>query len=736
MKILLVAGAFLSSVLLADAAAQQPAPKPIELKRGLVITRSATVVRRTYKLAGAATLDTAVIVIKGDHIVLDLNGATLLGADPAADPDQAAGLGIRVEGGTDITIKNGTIHGYRVNILARGTTGVILADLDVGRSWKPRLYSLKEHESLVDWLSFHHNEKGEWLRFGAGVYLDGVTGGEVSDVRAEQGMNALLLVKSDHLSIHDNTFRFNSGLGIGLYRSTDNRIVHNRIDYNVRGYSHGIYWRGQDSADLLFFEQSSRNVVMNNSATHGGDGFFLWAGQSTMDSGEGGANDNLLFGNDFSFAPTNAIEVTFSRNLILRNRVGGSDHGIWGGYSYDTRIVANCFSGDRIGIAIEHGQNNEITGNRFDRNVTGIRLWGDKLEPSDWGYPKHRDTESHGTRIEDNRFSRHRLGVSAADSRSLTILQNAFTAVDTVFAFKDTAALRLERNAVDAVIDTTGDACAAIPPLPDVWTATYGAAAQRPVDIPASALAQRDRSAIIIDEWGPYDWQSPKMWPVDSTHATPLHLAVLGPEGTWRVASMRGIAGVSASSGRMNDTITVSPRTDSLGDWELTLQYRDTAGATGRFAYSMFEPDQDWALRAFAWSDSTDPRTKPAAFADLLKGAPVMTVRARRLDYEWYRPKVAALPLERWALEATSRVTLAPGAYTLRTISDDGIRVWVDGRLAIDDWTPHESAVDVALLSGGSHELRVQYYQVDGWTELRLDIVRGNQRAGGSPGPH
>ena len=28
-----------------------------------------------------------------------------------------------------------------------------------------------EHESLVDWLSFHHNEKGEWLRFGAAIYL-------------------------------------------------------------------------------------------------------------------------------------------------------------------------------------------------------------------------------------------------------------------------------------------------------------------------------------------------------------------------------------------------------------------------------------------------------------------------------------------------------------------------------------------------------------------------------------
>ena len=31
--------------------------------------------------------------------------------------------------------------------------------------------------------------------------------------------------------------------------------------------------------------------------------FFLWAGQTTMDTGEGGCNDNTLIdGNDFSYA--------------------------------------------------------------------------------------------------------------------------------------------------------------------------------------------------------------------------------------------------------------------------------------------------------------------------------------------------------------------------------------------------------------------------------------------------
>ena len=93
--------------------------------------------------------------------------------------------------------------------------------------------------------------------------------------------------------------------------------MHNRIDWCVRGYSHGFYNRGQDSAGLLIYEQSSRNIVAFNSVTHGGDGLFLWAGQSTMDTGQGGVNDNLFYDNDFSHAPTNGIEATFSRNVVL-----------------------------------------------------------------------------------------------------------------------------------------------------------------------------------------------------------------------------------------------------------------------------------------------------------------------------------------------------------------------------------------------------------------------------------
>ena len=678
---------------------------------GMVITRSTKLTPGRYRLAAPASLDSAAITVRGDNITVDLRGVTLEGVDPSADPDQGAGVAVRIEGGRNVRVLGARIRGYKVAIMARGTRDLSLDSNDLSNNWRPRLFSVVEHESLADWLSYHHNEKDEWLRFGAAIYLADVKGGSISGNTAAQGMNALMLVRSDSLEIRSNNFSFNSGLGIGMYRASDNRIVSNRVDYNVRGYSHGFFNRGQDSAGLLMFEQCLRNVVAYNSVTHGGDGLFIWAGQETMDSGQGGVNDNLFLMNDFSFAPTNGMEATFSRNQFIANRIEGSWHGLWGGYSYSSRIIGNCFINNDEAITVEHGQDNVVGSNTFVGNGIGIRLWADSIEPSDWGYPKHRDTRSRTWQIVENRFVREKEP----------------------FRIKQTTALDTSRN---RMVDSANVAC---DPARNVPTTTWWKLPpipREPRTWPRSAVADRDRSAIVVDEWGPYDWRSPKLWPIDGTRATPLHLRVLGPAGRWRVTAMRGVRTVSRTNGAVGDTILVTPQADSVGDWRLQLQYTGASGATS-FAYERFEPAQSWSVRVFAWSDSTDPRKSEATVSSLLAGTPLVTRQMPRLDWMWYRPTIAGIPQSKWLADANTRVVLPAGTYTLRTLSDDAVRVWIDGALVIDHWAPHETMPDYAALASGSHELRVQYLQVDGWSELRLDILRGVvAHSVGSSGPH
>jgi parallel beta-helix repeat protein len=663
--------------------------------------------------------------VRGDSITLDLRGVELVGNADRQRPDQFTGIAVLVDSGSAVTVRGARIRGFKVGILARETRGLRLLGNDLSDNYRPRLYSRIEHESLADWLSYHHNENGEWLRYGAGIYLDGVTGGEIRDNTVERGMNGLMLTRSTGLGIWNNTFSFNSGVGIGLYRSTQDTIVHNRADWNVRGYSHGFFNRGQDSAALLMFEQASGNFVAYNSMTHSGDGLFLWAGQSTMDSGTGGSNDNLFYGNDFSFAPTNGMEATFSRNFLYANRVEGAWHGLWGGYSWGSKVIGNQFERNVEAIAIEHGQDNEINRNTFDHDTTAIHLWWNRLEPSDWGYPKHRDTRSHGYQIGNNQFTGVRTALRVQDTQDVSLTSNALRDVDTLVVTKgDTSGWQgaLSR----------GDTATPAAPVLQMQSLPGG------TDVVGDALTHRGRDAIIMTEWGPYTWEYPLLWPAGRSDSVPLRLRVLGRSGKWQVQAKSGIAALSKELGVIGDTITVIPAAGHETDFSLELTYRGAAtvsqfgerhraGDPIPFGWRRFRPVTTWHL-GFIPVDPSARDADTTRLQALLTRPTVATLDTNDLDLMWSRPPVKAIPAESVLTVANATVTLAEGRYTLRTIADDAIRVWVDDRLVLDDWVPGDSHVkEVAVPLAGTHTIRAVHLQLDGWYEMRVEIVDGSR---------
>ena len=64
----------------------------------------------------------------------------------------------------------------------------------------------------------------------------------------------------------------------------------------------------------------------------------------------------------------------------------------------------------------------------------------------------------------------------------------------------------------------------------------------------------------------------------------------------------------------------------------------------------------------------------------------------------------------RWSGQVLPRVT---GPHAFQTLSDEGVRLWVDGRMIIDHWTRHEESVDagsIELAAGRRYDLRLEYY--------------------------
>jgi hypothetical protein len=475
---------------------------------------------------------------------------------------------------------------------------------------------------------------------------------------------------------------------------------------------------------LLMYEQSSSNVVAYNSVTHSGDGLFLWAGQSSMDTGKGGTNDNLFYANDFSYAPTNGMEATFSRNAFVANTIRESWHGLWGGYSFESVVLGNHFAHNVEAVAIEHGQDDRIVGNTFDGDTVAVHLWWNKVAPSDWGYPKYRDTRSRDYVILGNTFIGNRIALRVDNTIRTRVDGNAFTKVDTL--------RKLSGDTTGMAFVTT--AAAAVEPIPSRYRV-----ARLPggTDAMLPRGARRGRATIIVDEWGPYDWKSPKLWPVGRDDARPIRLRVLGPPGRWRIVARDGVAGVSADSGRVGDTVMVTPVTGREADFRVDLQYRGStvvtrsgeviqAGKPVRFSWGRFVPAVSWHVTFVPFDSTRTPRTDAGAITRALQATPVAQLDTNRLDLMWYvPPRGRAIPQNNVLTEATATVTLAPGMYLLRTIADDAIRVYVDDRLVLDDWTPGEShAKEVAFQATGGHRFRVEHLQLDGWYELRLDLER------------
>jgi hypothetical protein len=204
-----------ASALQSGAAAQQTVP----LAPGMIIDRSITVRPGVYRLAAASDLKTPAITIRGTGITVDFNGARLAGSPDGADPDTMAGVGILIDGGSRVTLRNAVVRGYKVGILARGSADLHLSHNDLSYNWKQRLYSGIEKESLVDWMSYHQNDKDEWLRYGAAIYVSGCDRAEIDHNTAVQGQNGLMVTASAFPRIWNNTFQYLSAIGVGLYAS-------------------------------------------------------------------------------------------------------------------------------------------------------------------------------------------------------------------------------------------------------------------------------------------------------------------------------------------------------------------------------------------------------------------------------------------------------------------------------------------------------------------------------------
>jgi len=105
-------------------------------------------------------------------------------------------------------------------------------------------------------------------------------------------------------------------------------------------------------------------------------------------------------------------------------------------------------------------------------------------------------------------------------------------------------------------------------------------------------------------------------------------------------------------------------------------------------------------------------------------GAPVLTRTEASIDHDWASGEVAAGLSDglcaRWTADLEVPFT---ETYQLITTSDDGVRLWLDGVLIIDNWKDHgatDDIVKVDLIAGQVYALTMEWYDASGSAVAKL----------------
>ena len=124
----------------------------------------------------------------------------------------------------------------------------------------------------------------------------------------------------------------------------------------------------------------------------------------------------------------------------------------------------------------------------------------------------------------------------------------------------------------------------------------------------------------------------------------------------------------------------------------------------------------------------------------LFAGPPNLVRTDPEINFDWAleSPAPANIVDDRFAVRWTNSINLAPGRYRFTTTSDDGVRLWINDELRIDQWhsqtsLSHSTDLELSGTSTSSVAVKLEYYDEIGLAEARLTWERLDVPSAGQP---
>ncbi len=111
-----------------------------------------------------------------------------------------------------------------------------------------------------------------------------------------------------------------------------------------------------------------------------------------------------------------------------------------------------------------------------------------------------------------------------------------------------------------------------------------------------------------------------------------------------------------------------------------------------------------------------------------LSGTPVWTRDDPSINFDWGigSPNLAIIPPDCFSVRWTRVMSFPTGGdYTFTAATDDGVRVYLNGTLVIDDWSHRQGQFLIynAHIPAGNHTIVMEYFEDQGGARARLDIT-------------
>jgi hypothetical protein len=411
---------------------------------------------------------------------------------------------------------------------------------------------------------------------------------------------------------------------------------------------------------------------------------------------------------------------------------------------------------ERGGVNIEHGANNQILDNDFVNNKCAVHLWWDR----DWPLLRYPGVAGKpagvvGNVIAGNRFvinedhpftaERHRnqpiLALQLRDAGTGNVRDNVWR--DNEVSIRDAARAAgakefdIAPGAEPAGLPGEAEpATLRFPPVPvEDWRTLIPSYEVLGESRPVGARAHlRGRDRIIMDEWGPWDFESPLVRVVKRGRADELQ--ILAPGGSWVVRDLVG-------GGETRWAIPASidkPLTHVIGGAGGVQAYRlEVSDGQGfsKVVEGLFV-DATWEGATFSWADGPDPREDLAAWRALAERPGAMRFTTSAIDFpfggggprqrRWSDEITRSGPgADRFGVVASTTLTLPPGRWRITTVSDDGVRVLVDDQTLIENWDWHGAETDTGDFVVERERpvtIRVEYFEIDGAAVLKLELEK------------